>query len=221
VLKSPAEVVIFADDREAATLVVAELRKLCAVQTKRLEVADFLLSDDVAVEKKTISDFLQSLIDGRLFSQLAAMKDNFEKPLLIIEGGDGLFLRRAIHPNAIRGALAAIALDYGVPIIWTADEEDTAATLFVIAKREQLERKRSVSIRGKRKVWPLSYQQKFLVAGLPSVSTVLAERLLRKFKTPARVFAASELALTKVEGIGEEKAKRIREILESEYAEKD
>lgn len=216
-------VVIFADDREAQSPVVERLGLLGAeVRVKRLDVADFLLSDRVAVEKKTVDDFLQSIVDQRLFKQLGDMCDTYEKPILLIEGGNGFFLRRAIHPNAVRGVFSAIAVDFRVPILWTSDAEETAAQLLAIARREQIEEARGISIRAKRRTESFAQQQEFLMAGLPAVSTVLARRLLKKFKRPAAVFAASETELQKVAGIGKEKARRIKEMLEKKYkAEKD
>ena len=50
------------------------------------------------------------------------MKDNFEKPIIIIEG-DTLYGR--LQPNAVRGALASVIIDLGIPIIWTKNPADT------------------------------------------------------------------------------------------------
>jgi len=45
----------------------------------------------------------------------------------------------------------------------------------------------------------------------------LAERLLKHFKTVENVFTAKEEELMKVEGVGKERAKKIREVLTAEY----
>src|SRR3989338_3795760 len=110
---------IYVDNCEANSRIAVILSKRCLVEEKQLAVGDYLLSKRVAVERKTSSDFLSSLTDGRLFKQIEELKSNFRSPLLIIEG-NGLFNSdRKIHPNAIRGALASIALDYGLPILFT------------------------------------------------------------------------------------------------------
>lgn len=217
VFKPVGKIAILVDDREAETEVVKELEHFdCLLKIMRLTVADFLLSDRVAVEKKTFDDFIQSMVDGRLFQQIAALCDNYERPLMIVEGTQ-LFQPRALHPNALRGALAAISVDFRVPILWTDDAGETAALLFTIAKREQEEKNRSLAIRSKKKKWPLARQQEFLIAGLPAVSTMTAKRLLKHFKTPERIFSAGEKELQEVEKIGKEKANKIKQILESEY----
>ena len=208
-------VTIYADHRDN-TRIIEILKKMCIVEEKQLEVADYLLSENVAAERKTTDDFLSSLTDGRLFKQINELKENFPSPVMIIEG-DTLFGIRKIHPNAIRGALASIAIDYALPVIWTASQLETAQMLFAIAKREQLDIKNSVSIRGKKKSRSMNESQMILLAGLPMVSTAKAKALLKHFGSPEKVFSASEAELQEADGIGKELAKKIREVLSSEY----
>ena len=215
-LKAPEEVVVYADTRELDTKLVAILRKRCSVREKQLDVGDYLLSEDVVCERKTCDDFLQSIVDGRLFQQISAMKDNFRSSFLIIEG-DTLFGKREIHENAIRGALASVAVDCGMPIIWTENQLESAEMLFTVAKREQLDMKKSIGIRGKRRMRSMNDHQEFLLAGLPLISTSKAKALLKHFGTPQSVFAASEQELQEVGGIGKELSKKIRKILASKY----
>ncbi len=211
------KVVIFADSREPEE-VFRELSNYdCIVKKKLLHVADYILSETVAVERKTYSDFLRSIIDKRLFEQLSQLSTEFKKPVLIIEGRRHEDIN--IHKNAVRGALAAVALDYGVPIIWTKNVEDTAGIIFWMAKREQIESGREVSIRGKRRARSMEEQQEFLISGLPNVNTVIAKRLLTYFKTPRGIFNAGEAELKKVKSIGKKKAKNILKLLETKYKE--
>ncbi len=209
-------IVIYADTREMDTKVAAILSRRCELIERCLDVADYLLSDGVACERKTCDDFLQSVVDGRLFSQMAGMKDSFESPFLVIEGGT-LFGRREIHDNAIRGALASVAVDYRMPILWTENQLETAEMLLAVARREQVDMKRSVSIRGKRRARSMNEQQEFLLAGLPKISTLKARSLLKHFGTPQKVFSATEQELRQADGIGEELSRKIREILTKKY----
>lgn len=209
-------VVIYADHRELNSRVASILKKHCELREKQLEVADYLLSDRVACERKTDIDFVRSIVDRRLFEQLANMKQ-FECPVFLIEG-DGIFDTGInVHPNAIRGALASIIVDYSMPMIWTRKPLESAQMLYAIAKREQLQEKRSVAIRGKRQAKSMNQMQEFLIAGLPKVSTIKAKSLLKHFGTPERLFAANEKELQGAEGIGKELAKRIRELLTKKY----
>ncbi|MFB6294498.1 MAG: ERCC4 domain-containing protein, partial [Candidatus Nanohaloarchaea archaeon] len=208
-------VVVVADDRE--NTVMKELsRRDVSVRSSRLEVGDFLLSDRTVVERKTAADFVDSIVDNRLFPQLQELVTEFAHPLLVIEGED-LYRHRDVHPNAIRGALSSVALDYDVPILWSSGTEETAELLIAAAKREQEDEGRTVDIRGERSPTTERDRQEFLVAGLPNVSETLAERLLEEFGTAEAVFTASATELQQVEGIGEETADRIRDLLERDY----
>lgn len=208
-------IIVYADDRE--NRIMKELAKNdVSVRSTRLDVGDFLVSDRAAVERKTTEDFVTSLIDNRLFPQLKELNEEFPHPLLIIEGGD-LFGQRNVHPNAIRGALSSIVLDYNVPILWADDEDETVELLIALARREQEDKDHSISIRGERSPQTEAELQKFIVAGLPNVSDKLAERLLNHFGNVRTIFTASETELKRVDGIGEEKAARIKEIVEKEY----
>lgn len=211
---------IVADTREFPSGVVKELARLdCIVTPKQLHVGDYICSERVGVERKSSRDFLQSIIDQRLFAQAQSLKDAYPSPIIIIEGDpDSLYTERNIHPNAVNGALASLAVDFRIPILWSLAAEHTASLLFTLAKREQVDDGRVVAIRGEKRVSSLQEQQEFLVAGLPNVSTVLAKRLLEHFKTPKKVFAANEAKLKNVEGIGDKKAKKIIEILETPYS---
>ena len=209
------KIIIYMDNREDRSIDQYFEQYQCKLQRKMLICGDFLVSDRVCIERKAVPDFTQSIIDGRLFHQLKLIKDNFEKPLLIIEGNDDLYER--LHPNMVRGALASITLDMGIPIIWTNDFADTAGMIFWIAKREQMQMKREIPVRIKQKPKSPKEQQEFLVAGLPDISVVRARSLLKHFKTPDKVFNASEEQLIEVDGIGKKIAKNIRKIIEKKY----
>jgi len=209
---------VILDVRERSPRIIDVLKdKGARVDIKQLPVGDYLLSDRVCVERKTVSDFVQSIIDKRLMSQLADMRRNFMTPVLILEGSASLYTQRGIHPNAIRGALSAIAVGFDIPIIPTEDEIDTAHMLYMIAKREQEDEDRIVVLRGEKKPWLLSERQRFVVESLPSVSAVLAARLLGKFKSVEAVMTATQKELMEVEGIGDKKAEDIRKVIKSGY----
>lgn len=185
------------------------------LEFKTLEIGDYVLSDRVAVERKTAEDFESSIIDKRLFSQIMDLK-KYEKPLLLIEGDN--FVR--LHENAVRGMIFSIMIDYQIPIIFSKDISDTADILVKIAEREQLKEKREISIRYGKRPMSLKERQKFLVEGLPDIGPVMAENLLEHFKTVEDVFTASEEELKTVEGIGDITAKKIREVVTKKYNEK-
>lgn len=212
-----AKVLIFADTRETSSGIEDYFAQYeCQVEKKLLVCGDYILSDRIVVERKSLQDFIKSIMDKRLFSQLKQMRENFEKPILIIEGEGSLY--GYLNPNVIRGALAAVAVDLGIPIIWTKDPADTAGIIYWIAKREQIDERREISLINKKSPQSTEEQQEFLVAGLPDISLIRAKQLLKYFKKPENVFKAPPEELKKVKGIGEKIAKNIRKVLEKDYS---
>lgn len=208
------KVLIFVDSREDSILDYFKQYD-CLIQRKMLLIGDFIVSDRVVIEKKTVKDFISSIMDKRLFSQLKSMKDNFEKPLLVIEGEESLY--GMLSPNIIRGALAAVTVDLGIPVLWTRDLADTAGLIYWIAKREQIDEKREVSFRNKKCPETVKERQEYLVASLPDISLVRSKELLKHFKSPKNIFNASERELQEVKGIGKKIAERAKKVIDENY----
>ena len=208
---------IYADYREKGSGVIKELaEKGVELKLESLENADYLLSSRVGVEFKTAADFVNSIIDGRLLEQVKNLRNNFERPLVVVEGTEDIYSVRNVHPNAIRGMLATIAVSFGIPVLSTKDYRDTAALLYLIAKREQ-EDTGTFSVHGSRKPMSLGELQEYIISSLPGVGSVLAKPLLKEFGTIKNVVNADVKELEKVEGIGPKKAKQINEIVNKEY----
>jgi Fanconi anemia group M protein len=212
-------VTVFVDHRERASNVARILgKKDLSVREIQLEVADFVISDRIAIERKTIPDLLNSVINQRLFDQLKRMSASYEKPVLIIEGDPkDLYNARELHENTVRGILSSIAIDYGVPVIWTENALETANMVYWIAYREQKMDKREPQIRACKRVTDRPTMQEFLVAGLPHINSKLSRRLLEHFRTPRDIFTASEERLMEVEGMGKEKVRKVFDLINCEY----
>jgi len=216
------KVSIIVDNRESACPVVSELARLGArITFSQLEVGDYVLSERVCVERKTVNDFTSSIIDSRLFQQAKLLSDSYEIPVLLIEGRDVYAPLSNIRPGAIRGAIAALITGYKTVLLWSRDAKESAELIYAIALREQKELKKHLQVRGEKKPETVADQQVFLLSGLPLVERATAIKLLKYFKTPIRVFNASEQDLQQVEGIGDVKARRIREVLTKEFDEED
>ena len=216
------KVSIVVDSRESNSPVVDELAKLGAkIIISQLDVGDYVLSERICVERKTVNDFASSIIDSRLFQQAKSMADSYEIPILLIEGKDIYTPLSNMRPSSIRGALAAVITGYRMVLLWSRDPKESAELIYAIAFREQKELKKHLQVRGEKKPESIADQQVFLLSGLPLVERSTAVKLLKYFKTPLRVFTASEQELQQVEGIGDVKARRIREVLTREFNEED
>ncbi len=210
---------IVIDHRETKSGVAKVLDRLgMELRFAALEIGDYVVSDRLAVERKRADDFASSLIDGKrnLFAQLSDLSRVYEKPVLIIEGQD-LFTCRQLNPNAIYGSLVSIAIDFGVSILNSRDEEETAAILKMLAKREQTENKREINPHGKKSASTLAEQQEYLISSISNIGPKAARNLLLHFGSVEAVMKANTEELRKVKLIGPKAAARIREVLESPY----
>jgi len=212
------EIVI--DQRELDAAIARDLSTRDGVTTRleTLAVGDYVLSDRVAVERKSVADFLDSLLGGdrSMFEQVGDLARAYGRPVLVVEGDD-LYAERNVHPNAIRGALASLAVDFGASVLRTDDEADTAALLETIARREQAENDRETRVHGEKAGKTLPEQQEYVVASIADVGPVTARALLEAFGTVEAVMTAREDDLLEVDGVGEVTAGRIREVVGSEY----
>ena len=208
---------IIIDKREKNSMVCAELiNKEADVKFEFLEVADYIIGD-VGIERKTINDFVSSMLSKRLIRQAENLKQ-FERQLLIIEGFSekSLYNKGKLNDNAIRGMILSVILDFHIPILFTEDEEDTANFLIILDKH-LIKPKKDVSLKPKRKAYSVKEQLQFIIESFPGVGPALAKQLLHKFKTIKKMINASLPELEKVEKLGKKKAKLIKEITEMKY----
>ena len=212
---------IVADQRELDATIARDLstREDVDVRLETLAVGDYVLSDRAVVERKSTADFVDSLLnegDRSIFEQIGDAARHYARPIVILEG-DGLYEQRNVHPNAIRGALASLAIDFGASVLRTTDGDDTADLLEVIARREQETEDREVSVHGEKGAKTLTEQQEYVVASIAEIGPVTARTLLADVGSVEAVMTASESDLTDVEGIGPVTAERITEVTRSAY----
>lgn len=208
--------VVFADTREGNSKVIRHLSEMeIDVKVQAMAVGDYQVSDEVVIERKTAKDFVDSIVDKRLFKQARSLMEEFKRPLIILEGDD--LYNGMINPNAIRGSIASIALDFGISIIPTRNAQDTAAMIKRIAIREQSGEKTPIQIRTDKKPVNLWEQQLFIIESLPNIGPVNAKNLLEHFGTVANIINASESQLQEVGGIGKKTAANIHKVVDSKY----
>jgi len=211
---------IIVDRHEKDSLIIAELvSRNIAVQIESLKVGDYIISNELAIERKTVNDFISSMLSKRLIKQLLELKANYTKPLLIIEGiEDEDIYRPARHPNmnenSIRGMILSVLLNFQVPIVFTKDYIDTVNYLELLAKKQESPEK-EISLRAKKHAFNIYEQQQMILEGFPGIGPGIAKQLLEKFKT-IKNFSNASLEELKETKLGK-KAEIIKRILGAEY----
>ena len=127
---------ILVDDRELKSGICNELEKLnVEFKVLRLSIGDYIINDNIFIERKTVTDFLESLSDQRLSSQVANLKKNNKRAIIIIEG------KRLPGSPRIRGALCALASRWYIPVLRSTGLKGTAWILSCLLKYENYEYK--------------------------------------------------------------------------------
>lgn len=209
-------ITLVVDHREKGAELVGELQRLgVCMEFRSLKVGDYVVSENVAIERKSFDDFANSILDRRLFKQAVALKEAYQHPILLLEGKGPS--RRAIAEEALRGAMVSVILDFGLPIIGVDDPQEGAKIILTLARRERREGGRSLSLKDRPHPMTPDGEKEYVVSSLPLVEVATARKLLEAFKTVQGVFTANEKQLMEVEGIGPKKAKRIRGLLQGPY----
>ena len=211
---------VVADQREMDAVIPRELSTRDGIETRleTLSVGDYVLSARVVVERKTVEDFLDTLTGGdrSLFEQVGDAARNYARPVVLVEGEE-LYGRRNVHPNAVRGALASLAVDFGASVLRTRDEDGTADLLETIARREQEQSDRTVRVHGEKADKTLAEQQEYVVSAIADIGPVTARSLLEALGSVEAVMTADRETLLEVEGVGDVTADRLREVVGSAY----
>ncbi len=204
---------IVVDHREMRCGVANALRKLGAdIETTTLAVGDYVVSDRVAFERKTVNDLFATLIERReLFSQLMDLARSYPRPILIIEGEDPFFFSgRRVHPMAVQGFLNTIAL-MRIPTLYTLNEAETAQVIGMIAEKEQNGRNMAFNPHGKRSRLSHLREKEYILSSIPGIGPVAARNLLLHFGSVEKVMTAPLEELMEVERVGARIAGKIKE----------
>lgn len=205
---------IIVDEREKKSGIPDLLKAVGVnIEIKTLPVGDYIVAPEIVVERKSIRDLISSIFDGRLFDQCNRLREHFQHPVILMEGNVDEIEEFTENPLVFYGALSSIALDFKIPVLPTPNATHTAKLLVSMSSRKDAAK--GPFLKKIKKSSDLQRQQLSVLCSLPGVGEKLATRMLEKFGTPLQVLGASSVELSKVEGLGKERAKKIKEMLES------
>ena len=183
---------IIVDNRERKLIKLLETKfPNIDFETKQLDIADIVITEDVAIERKEGFDFVASLVDNRLFEQCLRLKETYTTPILVLEGlNDEVFENTGVKIVSIYGALSKIAYKLGIAVIPTRNLNDTAIVIERIAYREQVKDGVSILSRKAPKSMSIEERRTFIVEGFVDIGPKKAKNLIEKYETPYQVFKA-------------------------------
>ena len=205
---------IVVDERERKSGIPDLLKSVgLNVEMKTLPIGDYIVAPETIVERKSIRDLLSSIFEGRLFDQCTRLKENFEFPIVLLEGNVDEIEEITENPLVFYGALSTVVIDFKIPIIPTPNAIHSAKLLVSLCSRKGIPK--GPFLKKIRKSNDLEKQQLSTLCSLPGVGDKFAIRMLEKFGSPIRALNASTSELAKVEGLGEARSKKIKKMLES------
>ena len=202
---------IVADIRERGSDLLRLLQdsRLVDLRISTLGTGDYIVEEQVTIERKTRSDFAIALVEGRLFQQ-AARLGKMSRPIVLVEGESKD--PHAVHPRALQGAILSLSTAWRIPVVFSRDAAESAWIVEALGQQSLFSSPLQLA-RGGYRPKRLRNRQSFVLQGLPGVGPVLARRLLQRFGTVRAVMTAGAQELSRVPGCGSKRAAEITRVL--------
>ncbi len=212
---------IIVDTREAsaAPKIIKGLTELgTQIQRETLQKGDYIISDRVAIERKTVHDFVYTLTRRFLFEQLFKLKEAYTKPFILIEGYMPIVYKFSkIQPASVWGAMFALAKQ-GINMIHTNSYKETIDFLYTAAKQEQIVEKRKPVVHPIKPTETLQDQQVFFLASLPVIGREKAITLLESYQTPMNALLNVDNWKKEAYGLGPIITEKVKQVLYTSHA---
>ena len=212
--EKPNKPIVYMDSREDPAMEVLLGREGALVKVKTLEIGDYIVSDRAVVERKTRSDFENSIVDGRLFDQATTLSSTYDRIIYIIEGSS--FSDR-INRKALMAAISSLILNFGAAIFFTPNMAKSAELIVSLATKEQIESNHSILIKKPSKSKDERLELIYIVSSLPGIGDKTAIKLLDRFETLSNLFNASEQELSEIPRIGKKRARYLSNLFRKKW----
>jgi len=222
------------DSRENSELTERVIEKAQSLnvpfEKQWLEIGDYVFND-VCFEAKSSFDFIQSIVNKRLWNQLDNMdrayvnnlvivygsfEDGFRKHLEHIKTNMNKTAQRVILRKKFFGSMSKIILDTDCSIIWVRDALTAAELIAVVCKMQPHDREVYIPRIVKQKKISTTDLRVDVLSTIKGVSDKKAKLLIKKFGSIMEIGEATPSELSEIDGIGNVLAKRIVDTLNSE-----
>ena len=208
---------VYADYREKNSGIPSLIKEKGAIVIlDNLSVGDYVISDEIAIERKSVEDLVNSVFDKRFFDQLSRLSEAYPRSFILIEGDTEKIRRITSRWRAINSALVSAIVDFDLRVLYSNDRTETAEIIYKIAERSTQENKRSISLHEKPKFENIKDMQLYVIEAFPQIGRKLAEKLLEKFGNIEKICTASVIDLEKALG-SRKKAEEIYKIIHAPY----
>jgi len=224
--------VIDSREKKGSLLVdlVEEKAKSMNIKTEKrwLEVGDYVF-DDVCFEAKSVVDFIGSVMNKRIWTQIDNMDRHYNHNIVIIYGSltEGInnimqnsksklppASRSVMLNNKFLGGLGRITLDTDCKAFWVPSEREASKIITAICKMKPIEREVIRPELFKRIT--TDDLRLDLLSGIKGLSVKKAKELLKEFGSIMEIGEQTVDELKQIDGIGTTIAERILKVLNNE-----
>jgi ERCC4-type nuclease len=215
------------DSREKSNLsefIISEASRMNILTEKQwIEIGDYVYQD-VCFEAKSTIDFLQSVLNGRLWNQVDNMDRHYEYSIVIIHGSlhqvmaypkyVNMEINEQLLKHKFYGALGRLTLDTDCKVFWVESPQKAAKIITTICKMRPV--KRSVIQPTLLKRITTDDLRLDMLCTIKGVSKSKAKKIIEKYGSVMEVGESNVNELSSIDGIGPTIAKRIIDTLNSE-----
>lgn len=195
------------------------------VETHRLKTGDYLLNNQILIERKRLHDFIESIKTGRLFQQAYKMVYSNYHPFIILEGNKKEIRTSQMKREAIQGTLIHLTVFLGIPIVRSANITETAQLIrFTASQLYEGNRPGMHASIVKYPRFQLNKNQKValrILGNFPGIGPEKGMAILSAFKSLKKVFNASQDQLESINGIGPKLADTIYGLINEPFVDQD
>lgn len=206
----------YIDDREKKNTQAVASILYDAMEITHLDIGDVLMRG-VIFELKASDDFVSSVFDNRLFTQIANMTEQYKNAFVLVHGT--YFETQLIYDSRSKvhnfHGIVASCIARGITPLFTGSLNNSLEIIDLISLKCTDGKARDRPV----KRVSLKDKQLGIVCSFPGVSDTRAKALLAHFGSIAAILAASEKELCKVKDIGPKTAKKLLSILRKPYIE--
>ena len=211
---------------ELAEMVIHNCREINVPYEKEwLDIGDYTFGD-VCFEAKSAFDFLQSVINKRLWNQLDNMDAKFMNNIVIVYGDfrDAvenylMYVNNKQNARLLRnkfdGAIGKIILDTDCNIIWVSSAKEAARIIAVVCKMQPIDREIHTPSLIRKRIATTDLRIDVLCT-VKGISVKKAKLLIDKFGSIMEIGEASVEEICQLEGFGKVTAKRLIDVLNKE-----
>ncbi len=192
---------------EIFNLFVQFQKKHFKLKSDCLEFGDVAFKNEVGIERKTYSDFISSIMDGRFREQLYGLKKTYRYPYVVVVGSSSV---SGMKREAIIGAYASCLGRYKVPLCFVRNNAEFVLLSYGIIEKHfrcvflgeglKLEVKKEKTVYSPDDVFVL------LLSSIPGIGYSKALKISNSVKSFPELYEKLRTGI-KIDGIGEKTRK--------------